>query len=1059
MAGSNSRSDQQAISSRFKLPLGKGTQTRKFFGKQPLDRQDDVFVKSKSNSDHLVEAASGMNVVARAVEKAAAAARQTLGELDQTIRESIETDTGDDKRGFQGTKYAKSDLQAIQNSFIDSVVTAIGLETINSSDARVMVESAVSSLIKRGTVSSIEDKPIISPRINKAVPDIDFVQIVFSDRGLVDRYSTQVKFTLPNKLIREEKVKAFRIFRAKKKSPESTRPHRVRLNRHGAAEIQGVTMRTRNKNFAKEGAYESLRFDQNGIENSLSLTTKIDEFTGLRTGLVSSSGSAVFATRDPEMETKSSDNKNLESLLSFLDLTEIGEIDASVVNDLKAIRNIQIQNPNLTTKYDPVSILSGGTEVSADTLSKLGHRHRKEIKKRAKIQSSLVMDKPNASNYKELTVVPIIRLKNRKVGPPGAELVEFSYIDNTVELGSTYTYYVSSLDETITESVRSRIVKITIEDVVPPREPRSIAIAKNGSFVTLCMLANLEDNVVKFEIYRKLSMSNRKEVAPENIPVIDSELGFTVERESREALDTGYVQVGESLNTKFGGSTFVDKTSVQGKKYIYRIYSVDVHGNKSQHPKEIVVFLNERSSRITDLRKPTILAEVDATTKNIRITIIGDDPRVKAFFLARKNNTLKERAFTIPTQPSQIRQGNCESAGCKTFEDTVMRSSDNAWTGYFENNNKQILFLDKTTRIDNTYQYSVYAVDRFGNKSSYAVSSPLFISTRPLVDAPLNITAISGKNGVVTLAWDDGNIDIDPEDRIGNRDVLEETIFRTLYQIERKKKGSEIWDQFPLTEHRSFDDRIAKSGEKTPSYRPVFLEVDSNYMYRVSAMQTGNFISNFSNTVSINTFTPVARPIKFKIKSCDTKCEPFFTTLNWDTPKNSGTVDRWKIERAVVNNFAAARLNVTNTKDIEKLNFEHVIDVFKESSRSRARVFDVMDSRVNKDSRKNRVLSGQHHYIDSDVEFGNTYFYRLTAVGINTGNTAKPIIRGIKISDPSFERKINASITQTERNLLARDTKPLRIRSPLIRGFSQKRSVTTTKKSIVRPRRPGVVTL
>ncbi|MHA1951785.1 MAG: hypothetical protein ACW987_18215, partial [Candidatus Thorarchaeota archaeon] len=275
----------------------------------------------------------------------------------------------------------------------------------------------------------------------------------------------------------------------------------------------------------------------------------------------------------------------------------------------------------------------------------------------------------------------------------------------------------------------------------------------------------------------------------------------------------------------------------------------------------------------------------------------------------------------------------------------------------------------------------------------------------------------------------------------------------------------------------SINDKVAALGEEAPSFRPPFLEVDTNYIYRVAAMQTGNFISNFSRAISVNTFLPVTQPIRFSARTCDTNCEPFFVTLNWDTRKDSGTVDKWIIERAVVNNFAAANLNTTNISDIEDLDFEVVEEVHKESSRSRSRTQDSIEeiekkrpgrkgSNSNRGDRfrrgasknknkattkRNSILKSQHHFIDSDVAFGNTYFYRITAIGINLGNRSRPLIKGVKISTPSFERKLNSIITQSERNKLSRRrSAPLRVRTAVLRGYRLNKRIVSAKKSAFR---------
>ena len=594
------------------------------------------------------------------------------------------------------------------------------------------------------------------------------------------------------------------------------------------------------------------------------------------------------------------------------------------------------------------------------------------------------------------------------------------------------------MNDELLQSTRSRIVKATIERIIPPEPCTSVIANRDGHIVSLCILADRTKPIEKFEVYRKELSLHVPSVADRAVQVIHGPDGFTIENEIVQVTSNAFSFIGESLNTRFGGSVFRDDLIVAGKKYAYRVYAVDIYGNKAQDPKEVVVFVNERGTRSDDVRRPTALAEVDSETNKVKLTIISDDDRVVAFFMSRKDLTLNEKAFTTPTQPSYIRRGNCPSHGCKTFEDTIMRDSPNVWTGYFQNVGDPIVFVDQTSRVDHTYQYCVFAVDKFGGETSCDITPPLFVSRRPKVDRPTNfVSQVTGLSGsvTVTLTWDDGNLDIEPEQLLGNREELEFTSVRTLYQLERKRVPGELWEQFPMFDEATFSETTAQLGEVPPSFRPEFIEVDSMYMYRVAAFQTGGFISNFTKPIQVATFVPVVPPTDLRVRSCDSGCEPFFVALNWDTDESSGEVDRWIVDRVEVNNFAASRLNLTNPGAVDNLDFQNVAEVFAESGNSTSRVNEMrMPDEVARDvSNQNIVLSGQHHYIDSDVRFGNTYFYRVRAVGLNANNVSAFVSKGIRVADTAFDKKLNAVITQTERNTLSATVVPLGIKGNIVR--------------------------
>lgn len=1013
------KTSQNPVESRRGTPYGSGVTTRKFFGKSKVETPESSS-RSRSNSDFIISNASKIKVLSNTVKAAAERARESLNRFDELVNTSVENDTGDNKKGKNGTLYDEDDLQSVQTLTAQEILKLGKIDEIENTDIRKMHESAALNILRNGTIGTSITKKPNAAKINKAIPVIDYATVMSSKRGSEDIFSANITFTLESDLV--ENVKAIRVFRATKEVPESTRA-RPRLSRLGMDIIAAQTSRTRNKNHGKFANYQQQQLDSRGIKNALSDMTKIDEFTGNRNGLVTKEDYTGLQKIDVDRSSTDTDSVMLRSFLKDADNLDL---DSSVVSNLKAMRNIQIQNPNLLIQPASTATVGSGV-IERDAIGSLSDNQVRDARTPIK-KSGLTKVRTNAGNYKEIAIIPISRIKNRNI----SGLIEFYYTDVTAVLGETYTYYITSIDNTTKESNRSRIVKVSIESVIPPAKPLRLTATQNGPIVTLSILPEKGFNIEKFEIYRKETNSNKVSIVPVEITVINGPSGFTTERASREPVGNGFLQIGEAQVINSAGSTFIDRTVVEGKKYDYRVYSVDIYGNKSQHPKTSTMFVNERSTRSTDLRKPSTLAEIDSKSKKIKLTIDSSDDRIIGFFVTRKNHTIKERAFTTPSQQSHIKLGVTSS---KAAEGIVFR--DATWNGFIRNEGKQIIFVDDTAKIDSVYQYCIQGVDRFGMKSSCDITQHIFISRRPIVEAPVNVaSAIDGE--VFRISWEDSNLDIDPQDKIGNRDDLDATSKRTLFQVERKKSTEEHWTQFPMTDEVFIDDKIGAPGEVSPSYRPDYLEIDTEYTYRVAVFQTGGFISNFSDPIDVDTFIQVSRPTNFRVKTCDAKCEPFFIALNWDTPPNSGTVDKWIIERAEVNNFAAATLNLTNVKSITNLEFKRLNDVQKESSRSRSRVDDSRDN-LDDEARRNRVLASSHNFIDDNVEFGNTYFYRIRASGLDGRSESLPITRGIKITDPAFDRKLNSLITQAERNSLSKSNEPLRLKVDL-RAYGNRKS-------------------
>ncbi len=968
--------------------FGRGIRTRKYIDRQYQDDPEEGL----SNADHIVRSSANLKPMAIAIESIAAQARESIDQIKDVLNGSTQSPAG--VVNTAGVKLTEKDVRSFEDVFSRDSISRI---SANTDELQKRAVSLVSDVVKFGGSSGFSKRGEVPIPVNRAQPIVDYISLGFGKRGASDRSYARIVFSVSHDVFKNERVKAFRIFRADR---GRTKNSSGTMSMRGLGELVSAAVRTHSKNDPGM-SYLANRFKENGIENTLSLTTRVDEFTGVRIGLSETESTAT--SKLPIVFEKSSDEGTLSLLEQYTSVRM--NVDSSVVNDLNSLRNIQVQNKTVPT----IGIIqeSLGRSLSSDIQGKLN------------LQQILSLRQKDASTndstlkFKEIMSVSVDKSRNRLV--PG--FIEFETFDDSVEVGRQYTYYVISVDEDMVESVRSRLTDFSVTSEIPPDPPSGLSGKIDGPYVVLSVTAGAE-RIEKFEIYRReVDAAHSKD--PTKISTTGGSSGFLLSIDIRDVLKNGFSQVGEVLNSRFGGAYFRDITVVQGKTYDYRVYSVDIYGNKSQDSKEFRIFVNERSNRSIDLKKPTLLTEIDLNTNHAKVTIIPSDPRVVGYFLSRRDLTLNENAFTIPTEPSHMKFG---SRSGKIFDGPLLRSKDNSWTGYIRADETSV-FVDKTTRIDHTYQYKVYGIDRFGNSTSHSISPPLFISRRAQVNEPINLrSSIGNLNGTVNLKieWDDGAIDVQPEEKLGNQEDVTNSSVRTLYQVERRLTTNDFWESFPLTEQRFLDDTSGKSVEQRQTFMPPFLRVDSSYLYRVAAYQTGGFISNFSKAIQVNTFLPVLSPKNFRIQACDAKCNPHYVTLTWDDAADSGVVDRWIIDRAVVNNFAATRLNISNPESLKNLKFENFAKVSRESSRGRSRSFD---------ESVNKKLSipglGQHRFIDKRVSFGNSYYYRIIAVGLDKDNRSNPVYRGIKIADQIFDDKLNLSLTQREKNRLAFRIEPL----------------------------------
>jgi hypothetical protein len=184
--------------------------------------------------------------------------------------------------------------------------------------------------------------------------------------------------------------------------------------------------------------------------------------------------------------------------------------------------------------------------------------------------------------------------------------------------------------------------------------------------------------------------------------------------------------------------------------------------------------------------------------------------------------------------------------------------------------------------------------------------------------------------------------------------------------------------------------------------------------------------------------------------------------LNWDDDPDSETVDRWEIQRAAVNNVAAARLNMRNPSDFGKLSFVAFKTIYFESSRFLSAAIDVPLNSPDEDvgatvrlarvqpvqpplstatsTRGRDTITGDHCYMDSSTLFGNTYFYRIRSIS-PSGDMSGWSYRGARVTDDTFEKKLSSLMTPDERSQLAASFVEMRLKGGLLTSLSDQ---TTT---------------
>lgn len=1025
-----------------KPSLTNGTAARKFFATDLSNEQQPLDVESRSNDDHMIEQAASLKGTAVAAESIAEQARINLLAARGQLA-GVPTLVSPD---IKGTLPARSEADFASDLGVRSLILA---DSIRESLPTLNVVELANDFHRRVPDFVFQRRVDVPhpPAFNPAVPTLDSITVdMDKHKGTVDCFFAHLRFSLPVSQVWDGKVKAVRIFRSSILSPLFQRGVAPVITLRGMERLSTLKLRSRMKVQDPLGPMGH-RYREAGVLTALDILNPIDPQTNLRQGTSLSDSysdlngnSAAAATVIPNVRADVS---------SFLNPEKFESLDRAVASDPLVLRNIQKQDPSSAHVDVPQNITLNTAVARRQGL--LNHDQVPHL--RNNITSPIVVDDNNRQEFREIAFLSLDKTKSTIVG----DHVNYEFVDESVGFGKGYKYYITTVDREMIESVRSAIVDVTIEGIRIPERPKRVFGFNVSDGVALNVIVD-EQLVEKFEVFRKEHNIALAKISSMISNVMSDVRGFNVSSSRVLRGENGFIKIGECLNgSKGGGATFYDRDVSPGLKYIYRIYSVDVFGNKSESPYELEVFVPEKKSKVNDLIKPSLTAEVDGGTHKMKLVFKCTDPRVKNLFLARRDLTIGQAAFSAPGDVNHVKFGIPDAGqGPIRFEDVKLRgeNKDVSWTGMFENSTQEITFIDKTASVDHTYQYRIYGVDLFGNETPFEFSRKVMVTNIPIINPPINMTAevVQGVNFTVagvSLTWQEGNIDRSTEDLLGSRDKLSDNSVRTLYQLERRKAGEERWYEFPMIEHTSFFDPSADGAVRRSNaslrgthvsellsarFRPPHIEANQTYVYRVKAMQSGTFVSNYGTYVEVFASLPISPPANFRVKSSDAKVKPFYTVLNWDTSNDSATVDRWEIERAEMNNFAAGRLNLKNPYDFQTLQFRPFRVVYRESSRFRSQGLDVsLRTRASVASLANQTnflvqpvsnFTGQHQFQDTDVRFGNTYFYRIRAVGVN-GVTSSWVYKGMKLTEAGVERVIQNVITPELKQILTASPIPL----------------------------------
>ena len=514
-------------------------------------------------------------------------------------------------------------------------------------------------------------------------------------------------------------------------------------------------------------------------------------------------------------------------------------------------------------------------------------------------------------NFKKISYIDYtkfdIQQKNNFLYVNNRDFIDLTYEDRVVGFYETWSYYIESVPSQLEDAPISDVVTVTIEDISSIKPPLVTCKQVKETEIQLSISVDSNDKVEKVMIYKR--------------PI--SEIYFTLLAETEILSDT--VQ-------------YSDTDIEYSKSYIYRVFCQNIHGTISE-PKEIKTFSSVQKvtpeTRSNSLKYPIVSAVQDQNSDFVKITISPNDSNISYYEIKRKDLTIFEKKFAVPSKlethfggigwPTNIffvnksRQSIMPSsvgalAALKTV--TVM---------------DEIIFVDDLVSRDHVYQYIVRGYDLFGNGSSHALAQ-VRVTGKRAIRTPINIKSETLRDFPfrVKISWDDDNLAAlqTPEELFSGVSPVAVKPNKILYRVQRRRSGETSYVSFPLTANTFIVDEVPtvdavmfdgtsvadtykslpnselqninvklQNITKRPFNMPSFLVENDIYFYRIVALSDTREESNASFDFSVPAVADLSDPLSFKVEVTAVKVLPISVRLSWEVAPDKSLPDRWVIER------------------------------------------------------------------------------------------------------------------------------------------------------------------
>lgn len=467
-------------------------------------------------------------------------------------------------------------------------------------------------------------------------------------------------------------------------------------------------------------------------------------------------------------------------------------------------------------------------------------------------------------------------------------IVKLTFDDKKVGYFETFEYYIESVSQKLGENPRSEVIRVTVEDTNKVIPPEVIAKQINETSIQLAVRLNPSAKIARIFVYRKAS----------------------------DAVSYEYINVSNNVSDVIN---IVDPVQYR-KTYTYRVFAQNIYGNLSE-PAEITVFSSVQrvvtQSRSNSLKSPIITALQDQNSDFVKVIISPNDPNIAFYELKRKDLSIYERRFAVPSKEETNFGGTGWVADKFFVEKEIVPIESSGSTDSLKTKTilKEIVFVDDTVDIGHIYQYRTCGYDLFGNPSAYGFSM-VRVEGKKSIRTPINIRAevVRGYPFRVKIMWDDDN--------------LASEFSASMYRVERRKLSEVSYESFPLTANKFIIDEVSTSDAVlfdgtaiTDTYTsqsnmsltndkltmlsdmrraynlPEFLVPNDTYFYRITAVASNQDVSNASAEFQVATVGDLSNPLNFNVTVLNTKVAPISARVSWEIEDAKERPDFWLIEK------------------------------------------------------------------------------------------------------------------------------------------------------------------